>query len=97
MRPGRVEAVHGPGERRVRGPRYVAAAPTGVQGRRLRLLTMAAPEQYRGSRGAHEERRGKDREPAPCHQAQPGRLWTVKRRVCEPVLPRTSVALTIRS
>ena len=86
MRPRRVEAVHGPGERRVRGL-WHGAAPTGLHDRRLRPLTMAATEEYRGCRGADEERRGKDREPAPCHQAQPGRLWTVKRRVREPAVP----------
>jgi hypothetical protein len=81
----------------VRGPSYVAATPTGLHGRRLWSWPMAAPEQQRGCRGAHEERRDKNREPSPRHQFHPGRLWMVKRRVCEPVLPRTSLALTIRS
>ena len=75
----------------------MAATTAGLHGLRLRSVPVAAPEQKRGCHGAHEERRGKNREPAPRHQFQPWRLWMVKRMVWEPLLPRTSLALTLRS
>jgi hypothetical protein len=55
----------------------VAVTTAGLHGLRLRPVPVAALEQKLGSRGAHEERRGKNREPTPRHQFQPWRLWLV--------------------
>ena len=79
------------------GPRRLLEVRDGLARTQLRPVFVAACQQQHGGRGAHEERHGGECESAPRHQFHPWRLWTVKRRVCEPVLPRMSLALTIRS